>query len=369
MGARLTLIATILLPVLAATPGFAQSTPRSAMAAQNGWAALNAGHPQKAADDFALALQDDHRNPLLYLGAGLAAFLLQHDDDARAALEQALALNPALPDASRLLAEILRRHGDLAGAIKLYQQALTASPNRPELQAGLERLQRELARRQQSRESLSDHFTVEFQGPAEQALADRALEMLERAYWRISATLDAYPGEPIVVVLYTQEDFRDITQAPAWAAGAYDGRIRVPVRGALANPHELERVLSHEFTHALVHTLVPNGVVPTWLNEGLAGALEIDGRGHAAATLATTGVRLPLSALRGSFSALPAAAVPLAYAESADAAGRLLDLAGGMGVANLLRDLGAGVAFDVAFAHRMPISLAEFQARLASGAP
>ena len=70
-------------------------------------------------------------------------------------------------------------------------------------------------------------------------------------------------GDPIAVVLYTGEQFRDITRAPSWAAGAYDGVIRVPMRGALDKREELDRVLSHEFTHALIRTLASRGV-PAW---------------------------------------------------------------------------------------------------------
>ena len=45
---------------------------------------------------------------------------------------------------------------------------------------------------------------------------------------------------------------------------------------------------------------------------------------------------------------------------------RMLDVAGGFAVANLLRDLGDGVDFDTAFAHRIQRSFADFQASLAS---
>ena len=38
---------------------------------------------------------------------------------------------------------------------------------------------------------------------------------------------------------------------------------------ALQNLTEFERVLSHEFTHALVRSVAPRGV-PFWFNEGLA---------------------------------------------------------------------------------------------------
>jgi hypothetical protein len=61
----------------------------------------------------------------------------------------------------------------------------------------------------------------------------------------------------------------------SWAVGAFDGTIRIPMRGALENQRELERILSHEYTHALVRQLSPRPV-PVWLNEGLASALEAD---------------------------------------------------------------------------------------------
>jgi hypothetical protein len=54
----------------------------------------------------------------------------------------------------------------------------------------------------------------------------------------------------------------------------------------------------------------------------------------------------------------------VAYAESALAAKRLLDQAGGPAIANLLRDLGDGIRIEDAFLHRIGQSLADFQASL-----
>src|SRR5262249_61687476 len=116
-------------------------------------------------------------------------------------------------------------------------------------------------------QALGSHFTVSFEGPEEASLASEALEMLDRAYWRIGQLLGVYPSDPIPVVLYTGEQFRDVTRSPSWAAGADDGIIRVPMRGALDKSAELDRVLAHEFTHALVRTLAARNL-PTWLDEG-----------------------------------------------------------------------------------------------------
>src|SRR2546425_8800921 len=84
--------------------------------------------------------------------------------------------------------------------------------------------------------TLSPHFTVLFEGPAEQRLAAAAVDALEAAYWRIGTALLAYPPTVITVVLYTDEQFRDVTRSPAWAGGVFDGKIRVPMRGALNDP-------------------------------------------------------------------------------------------------------------------------------------
>jgi hypothetical protein len=153
-------------------------------------------------------------------------------------------------------------------------------------------------------------------------------------------------------VLYTAEQFRDITRSPPWAAAAYDGTIRVPMRGALEKGAELDRVLTHEFTHALIATIAPRGV-PMWLSEGLASALETDDLAWAEQRVRDRTALVPLQALQSGFGGLDGAQAELAYARSALAARRLLDEAGGAAVANLLRDLGEGVDIETAFLHRI----------------
>ena len=43
------------------------------------------------------------------------------------------------------------------------------------------------------------------------------------------------------VILYTTQQFSDLTRAPSWAAGSYDGTIRVPMRGAPENEKEMRK--------------------------------------------------------------------------------------------------------------------------------
>jgi hypothetical protein len=253
----------------------------------------------------------------------------------------------------------------LLSAIRELEIVVGARPADAAARDLVERYRRELSLNNDLRHAVGDLFTVSFEGPEDAEIAHEALQMLDRAYWRVTTTLDARPTTTVGVVLYSREQFRDITRSPAWAAGAFDGRIRVPVRGSLTNKRELERVLAHEFVHALVRDLASTSV-PTWFNEGLAGALEADNIDRALADLRDVSTLPSLDQLKTSFARLSAPAATAAYALSAVAVRRLLDEAGGTAVANLLRDLGAGEPFEQAFARRMNRSLADFQATLAS---
>jgi tetratricopeptide (TPR) repeat protein len=338
----------------------AQIDPRTALLERGAWNALNAGQAQAAAEAFREAIQADPKNARLRLGAGMAAALDRRDADAKDEFERALALDPKLTQARALLGQVQHRMADFTGAIRTYQALLAADPDDREARAALERWQRELELHDRMQQAVGSHFTVSFEGPAEAALAAKALDVLDGAYWRVGQLLGTYPTEPIPVVLYTTEQFRDITRSPQWAAAAYDGIIRVPMRGALDKPEELERVLSHEFVHALVRSLAARGV-PTWLNEGLATALETGDLGWAEKQVAALPRPVPLRALQAGFGKLSGPQAQLAYATSALAARRLIVEAGGFAIANLLRDLGDGVDFDTAFLHRIQRPFADFQ--------
>lgn len=231
---RLVALVSVLLLSAFAAAAAAQIDPRTALVERAAWAALDAGQARAAADGFREAIAADPRNARLHLGAAMAAALERRDQDARDECERAIALNPKLDEARLLLGQIQYRMGETLLAMRTYEDLLAASPDQREAQATLERWRRELTLRDRMQQAVGAHFTVSFAGPAEEALASEALAILDRAYWRIGQTLDIYPTDPVPVVLYTAEQFRDITRSPSWAAGAYDGTIRVPMRGALS---------------------------------------------------------------------------------------------------------------------------------------
>ena len=333
-------------------------------AGRNGWDAIRSGRNEDAAAAFAEAIRAEPRDPSHYLGAALAAQLLGDTSRARESLEQALKLAPNFTMASLLLGDLLYRQSDLQGAIAVYEAASKYAPNDPTLAGRLSRLRDEPSPEKGFFQSHSAHFTVLFEGPADDELARRAVDVLEAAYWRVGTQLYTFPDHVITVVLYTEEQFRDTTRSPSWAAAAYDGRIRIPMRGALEQgPAELERVLTHELTHAMIRAIAPRGV-PTWLNEGLAVMFEPDGSPWARATLASSDARIPLDQLAGSFEDFSGNQARIAYAESGEAARRLFDEVGGAGVVALLQDIARGVPLDEAFRRRMPMPYSAFAAGL-----
>ena len=346
--------------VCAAPTGAQTSDPRIALMERAAWNALANGQNKTAADIFRRALSSDPNNAQLHVGAATAAYADRRDDEAKSEADRALALDPKLASARQLLGLVLHRRGDLLGAIRVYTSLAADPAAEKTTQATLDRWRREFDLQLRMQQTFGDRFAVSFEGPAEDTLAAKAVSSLSHALDRICAVLNTYPTRTIPVVLYTTEQFTDITRAPSWAAGAYDGTIRVPMRGALGEEGELDRVLAHELTHALVHTLAASAI-PMWLNEGLATALESTSLDWAQQTVAHARP-VSLVVLAHSFSGLTGGQARLAYATSALAVQRMLDEAGGIAVANLIHDLGDGVDFDTAFAHRIQRSFEDFEA-------
>jgi hypothetical protein len=149
-------------------------------------------------------------------------------------------------------------------------QRLQASPVVAQL---LEKVQREKEAEGDFREGESSHFILRYNGHASHQLAYEVIHKLEEQYDSLRSDLHFTPPEPIGVVLYTQETFRDVTRAPNWAGASNDGRIRIPVQGVESVSDLLARILKHELTHSFVYQKT-GGRCPTWLDEGIAQWME-----------------------------------------------------------------------------------------------
>ena len=292
-------------------------------AADAAWAALNDGDADKAARLFRQALSARPADPLLLLGAGIAAHQLGDDRQAEGTLRKALKISPQLTPAAAVLGRIVYDAGDLDQAIAIYERALKGVAGEPEMHEQLERWRKEAELHAGFEHGGTGRFAIMFEGPEERALADHISGVLETAYWNIGQRLNTYPTSTLEVILYTQQHFTDVTRSPDWAAGAYDGRIRLPVDGAMNDRAALDRVVVHELVHAMVHTLAPRGV-PAWLHEGLAVSFEPGEKPWVSRTLGQSSALIPLESLRSGFSGLTSDEAQLAYAESAVAAGVII---------------------------------------------
>ncbi len=342
-AAIIRLLLTLLFVVGAADIAFAR---QSGIPVPEAWAALKGGDAAKAAGLFREALERSPRNPLLHYGAGWAAYMLGRHDASISALKRALEFDPSFVQAAALLGTVAYANSELELAIRSMEKAAKLAPEDEQIRQQLERWRKESSLHSSFNERTNVRFRVMFEGVEQQALGERVSRVLESSYWSIGKTLNSYPGETLQVVLYTNKQFQDITRAPAWAGGGYDGRIRLPVGGALKTPGALDRVVRHELVHAMIAHAAPRNV-PAWVNEGLASVLESSDRTWVRKALAQTSEVFPLEDLTGGFGHLDGADALVAYAVSAVAADILVERLGpNLGV--FLQMVGSGHTVDQA---------------------
>ena len=88
------------------------------------------------------------------------------------------------------------------------------------------------------------------------------LRILEDAYGEVGRAFSHYPDQEIQVILYSDQQFQEVTDAPGWSGGVYDGKIRMPIGGIEKETPGLRRILYHEYTHAVVRDITKR--CPTW---------------------------------------------------------------------------------------------------------
>ncbi|MFH1791674.1 MAG: tetratricopeptide repeat protein [Candidatus Omnitrophota bacterium] len=93
-------------------------------------------------------------------------------------------------------------------------------------------------------------------------------ETLEGIYGAVGRDLGCYPAADTPLILYDEEDFRDVFEQPYIVQGFYDGSIRIPAKAG-ADEELFTALMAHEYTHAVI-SIVTDGRCPLWLNEGIA---------------------------------------------------------------------------------------------------
>jgi tetratricopeptide (TPR) repeat protein len=264
-------------------------------------------------------------------------------------LERARRVAPEDPEVSKLAGWAYFGLNKLDEAVKEWKHALSLRPD-AEVEAALKKAERDKQEEEQYKENESSHFTLRYSGASQPALARDVLHALEAHYGAIESELNYSPPESIGVILYTQQAFADITQAPNWVGALNDGRIRVPVQGLSSMTPELSRVLKHELTHSFVQQKTI-GLAPTWIQEGLAQWMEgkrSDGNAAALLAIYRSDPALGTSHFGGNWMKLSSAEAGAAYAWAlADV--EYIVRTGGMGdLERILDRLAAGEAPEAA---------------------
>jgi hypothetical protein len=236
----------------------------------------------------------------------LAACLEERGYPARAATEvrKAVELGPEVALAHDRLGTVLYREGHLEEAAAAWARAAQLSPGDTGIAERLARARASVAFEAKLTSQTSSHFEIRFDLARDAVLASKVLLAMEEAHGVVGADLQHFGQERLVVVLLPDDDFRELTGAHGWVAGLYDGRIRLPVKGADQREPEMLARARHEYVHSV---LAPLGKrAPSWLHEGLAQVFE--GRSVAQAMRRVAAADpIPFASLRDSFAATKSA--------------------------------------------------------------
>jgi len=321
---------------------------------------------------FKKAASLDAKNPVVQLNLAHAYWELRDPAMTQDFLEKLVALAPNEPFPHLALADLFQERDQLGEAARHLDQATARAGKDPAVQSYLRTVTDKIRGTEKSEARLtsrdSSHFTVKFDGEADQATWAVVLEILEEAYREIGQKFGHFPSKTIVVVLHAKSTFQSATDSPMWADGLFDpvlGRIQVPAQDALADRDWLTRVLRHEFVHALLHDqLGPAGsAVPTWLNEGLAMELSGDRWSDLDQIMKQEFTLVPLPALEGAWGGLTSDAATVAYLEANSAVHYLIDRFGMHRVQELLAHLKARQTLSAAMQSQLSLSYEQFQSR------
>jgi Peptidase MA superfamily/Tetratricopeptide repeat len=296
----------------------------------------------------ALRFQPDNSTILVYYAA-----LLVRTGNAAQALpyaQRAARSAPESPDAYTMLGYAQFSTDHTKEAISSWKRSLELRPDTA-VQQLLAKAQREETVESDFAQGESRHFVLHYEGKqTSEAFRAQVLTALESDYDDLARDLGNPPHDSILVTLYTEQAFFDVTHAPNWSGAINDGKLRIPVSGLSSVTPELARVLKHELAHSFINQLSA-GRCPPWLHEGIAQFLEpksLGSDGHQLSLLYKAQRNIPLNVLEGSFMRFSGVEAYVAYAESLAAVSYINDSYGMGDIQRILQRLSQGNSTEAA---------------------
>ncbi len=329
---------------------------------------LNRGESSPAQTLFREAAALDPDDYPAQVGLATASYKLRDLRAAKEALQMALQIRPRDRFTLQFLGEIAYQEDAVDEAIRYWEAALKEAPGDTILIQLLKKARREAKTSREFRQEAEARFVVKFDGQENSETYRDVLGILEEAYREVGQGLEWHPRREVYVLLYSRKQFRDITRVPSWAGALFDGKIRMPVQGYKPGRDyaKLERILRHEYVHAVIHDLAGGPRVPVWLNEGLAQHFEPRTATKDPQALAKEihrrGLLPPLRALEGSFGRLDSRMAAIAYDLSAAAVAYAVERYGLYRLRGVLDEVAKGRPFPDAFRDQV-VPLEEFERR------
>lgn len=296
----------------------------------------------------ALRFEPDNSTILVYYGA-----LLIRSGNASQALyyaQKAVKSDPNSADAYALLGYAQFSSDRTKDAIASWRRSLELRPD-AKVQQFLAKAQRERNVEADYAQGESSHFVLHYEGSqTSEAFRTQLLAALEADYDDLVRDLGNAPRDNILVTLYTEQAFFDVTHAPNWTGALNDGKLRIPISGLTSLTPELAHVLKHELAHSFI-TQISGGRCPTWLHEGIAQFLEprsLGSNGRHLALLLKEQRHIPLNVLEGNFMRFSGAEAMVAYAESLAAVAYITDSYGLSDIQSILQRIGQGSSTEAA---------------------
>ena len=310
---------------------------------------LTQGDTEHALADERTALTYAPEEPVLLMNVAYLHLRRSEYTQSLEYLERARRYAPDNPDVPKLAGWSYYGMNKMDQAVKEWQRSLALRPD-TEVQAALQKAERDKQEEESYKENVSAHFNLKYSGSAEPALARDVLRTLEMHFAAIESELNFTPPDSIGVILYTQQAFADITKAPGWVGALNDGRIRVPVQGLTSMTPELSRVLKHELTHSFVGQKT-GARAPTWIQEGLAQWMEGQRSSQNAAALTqiyADGHAASLGNLEGSWMGLNRDQAAYAYSWALANVEYIIDADGMADIERILEHISAGQPTEAA---------------------